>query len=87
MSDRRRHRGPGRRTDAQILEHSDDMYLLDLVRRQQVALEPRIRMDLRRLASDDLILIGFGVGARPTLLPRGERLLASARGEFGLASE
>jgi hypothetical protein len=80
-------RGPRRRTDAQILAHSEDMDLLDLVRRQQIAFGPSTRMDLRRLARDELILVGFGAGARPTLLSRGERLLAAVRGDFTLPDE
>ena len=36
---------------------------------------------LRRLARDELILAGFGSGAVPTLLPRGQRLLEAARGK------
>jgi hypothetical protein len=87
VSDRRAQRGPERRSDAQILAHTDDMYLLDLVRLQQITLGATTRMDLRRLARDELILIGFGHGARPTLLPRGERLLAAARGEFAVPEE
>jgi hypothetical protein len=34
-----------------------------------------LRSDLRRLAQDDLMLAGVGVGQRPTLLTRGERML------------
>ena len=80
MSERRPFRGI-QRTDAQILAHQSDMHLLGLVQRQAVSMHPAVRTDLRRLAQDDCILAGFGVGSRATLLPRGERLLAAARGE------
>ncbi|MHA3700743.1 hypothetical protein ACXR2U_01045 [Jatrophihabitans sp. YIM 134969] len=40
------------------------------------------RMDLRRLAREDLCLAGFGIGVRATLLPRGQRIVAAAWGEL-----
>ena len=86
MSERRPFRGI-QRTDAQILAHQSDMHLLSLVQRQAVSMHPAVRTDLRRLAQDDCILAGFGVGSRATLLPRGERLLAAARGEYALPAD
>ena len=86
MGERRQFRGI-HRTDAQILAHQSDMHLLGLVQRQAVSMHPAVRTDLRRLAQDDCILAGFGVGSRATLLPRGERLLAAARGEYALPAD
>ena len=86
MSERRPFRGI-HRPDAQILARQSDMHLLGLVQRQAVNMRPAIRTDLRRLAQDDCILAGFGVGSRATLLPRGERLLAAASGEHALRAD
>jgi hypothetical protein len=70
------------RTDTEILGHAGDMYLLAEISRRRVRVEPGLRADLRRLARDTCILAGFGRGSVPTLLPRGERLLAAHRGEL-----
>ena len=86
MGERRQFRGI-QRTDAQILAHQSDVHLLSLVQRQAVSMHPAVRTDLRRLAHDDCILAGFGVGSRAILLPRGERLLAAARGEYVLPTD
>jgi hypothetical protein len=80
MSERRRHRGI-LRTDEQILAHPADMHLLEMIARGQLtAAIPELRMDLARLAREDLVLAGFGSGSPVTLLPRGQRVVAVARG-------
>lgn len=86
MSERRPNRGLAR-TDAQILAHDAAVWLLGQVAAGRVSVSPATRMDLRRLASDDLVLAGFGRGTVPTLLPRGARILAASRGEITLAPE
>jgi hypothetical protein len=52
------------------------MTLLHDIAAGKVVTSADLRSDLRRLAHEDLILAGFGIGHRPMLLPRGERLLA-----------
>lgn len=84
MSERRASRGI-KRTDQQILMHEDDVRLLGAVAAGRVQVGADNRMDLRRLAHDGLLLAGFGLGTVPTLLPRGARILAAARGEISLA--
>jgi hypothetical protein len=83
MSERRELR-TGTRTDEQILAHAADLFLLERIQRGEITNAPELRMDLRRLARDELILVGFGRGSRPTLLPRATRLLATAHGESRL---
>ncbi len=83
VSERRAFR-VGPRTDQQILQHPVDMFLLAEIQQRRVQTGPENRMDLRRLARDDLILAGFGRGAEPTLLARGVRLLQAAREEYSL---
>ena len=79
MGDRRTARGI-HRTDDQILDHSEDVDLLRAVAAGQVTTQAALRMDLRRLARDDLLLAGFGAGTTPILLPRGQRILDAANG-------
>lgn len=81
MGERRTNRGLPPRTDRQILENGDDVSMLEAIGRGLVAVEPENRMQLRRLAREDLCLAGFGRGVTVTLLHRGHRLLAAARGE------
>lgn len=80
MGERRPVRGIYR-ADHQILAHDADVWLLDEVAAGRVTIDQGNRMDLRRLANDDLVLAPFGRGAQPTLLPRGRGSLAAARGE------
>ena len=82
MSERRSSRGLPPRTDRQILGNVDDVELLGAIGRGQVVVEPANRMMLRRLAREDLCLAGFGTGVVATLLPRGQRIVATARGEL-----
>jgi hypothetical protein len=86
MGERRSNRGI-HRTDQQILDHATDVWLLTEVAAGRVRTHPQNRMDLRRLASDGLILAGFGTGALAALLPRGQRIVAAARGEYTLPRE
>jgi hypothetical protein len=91
MGDRRAHRGPAGRTDAQILA-SGDMALLAAVAAGRVSRQSgglnapyllaidSLRMDLRRLAREELVYAP--ISGSPTLQPRGERLLLVARGEL-----
>ena len=76
MSERRAHRGGSPRTDEQLRAHTSDLILLRRIAAGEVVNSPELRWDLRRLARDELILVGFGAGSRPILLPRGERLLS-----------
>lgn len=86
MSERRSSRGIYR-TDQQILAHELDVWLLTEIAAGRVRNEAHNRMDLRRLASDDLILAAFGADTTPTMLPRGARIVAAARGEITLAGD
>ena len=86
MGERRSNRGI-HRTDQQILDHPTDVWLLTEIAAGRVRTDPRNRMDLRRLASDGLVLAGFGTGSPASLLPRGQRIVAAARGEFTLPRE
>lgn len=86
MGDRRSNRGI-HRTDQQILDHAADVWLLSQIAAGRVRTDPQNRMDLRRLASDGLILAGFGTGSIASLLPRGHRIVAAARGEYTLPRE
>lgn len=56
--------------------------MLRAIGRGQVVVEPANRMVLRRLAREELCLAGFGTGVSATLLPRGTRIVATARGEL-----
>ena len=92
MGERRAHRGPAPRSDAQILAHPEDMALVALVSAGRVTRQSTrvnapytidgdpLRMDLRRLARDELIYAP--ISGPPTLQPRGERLLQVMRGEL-----
>lgn len=82
MGERRAGRGTKPRSDEQILSHTEDVALLQAIADGQVTVQPSIRMDLRRLAREELLLAGFGIGTTPTLLPRGVRLVAVANGEI-----
>lgn len=86
MGERRAHRGLPPRSNQQILD-SEDMYLLSEVARGRVIMTPAIRADLRRLTREDLITAGFGTGQLATLLPRAQRLLEAARGEYQLTPD
>ena len=79
MGERRSARGI-HRTDDQILNHTEDVDLLRAVAAGQVTTQPALRMDLRRLARDELLLAGFGTGTTPILLPRGQRIVDVANG-------
>ena len=79
MGDRRGTRGI-HRTDDQILNHTEDVDLLRAVAAGTVRTAPETRMDLRRLARDELVLAGFGTGTTPILLPRGQRILDAVNG-------
>ena len=79
MGDRRVARGI-HRNDDQILNHVEDVDLLRAIAAGKVTVQPALRMDLRRLAREELILAGFGTGTTPTLLPRGQRILDAANG-------
>jgi len=81
MGERRANRFPPR-TDRQILEHAEDVFLLSEIARGRVRVEAANRMTLRRLCREDLCVVGVGFGAVPTLLPRGNRILAAVRGEL-----
>lgn len=52
------------------------------IARGRVPVSTDNRMTLRRLSREDLCLAGFGFGTVPTLLPRGQRIVAAARGEI-----
>ena len=82
MSECRSNRGLPPRSDRQILDHVDDVELLRAIGRGEVVVEPANRMVLRRLAREELCLAGFGTGVVVTLLPRGQRIVAAARGEL-----
>lgn len=82
MGQRRERRGLPPRTDRQVLAHVEDVYLLGEIAQGRVRVDPGVRMTLRRLAREDLCLAGFGIGTVVTLLPRGQRILAAARGEI-----
>lgn len=86
MSGQRAFRGI-HRTDQQILAHEGDLWLLGEIAARRIRMDAGNRMDLRRLAQDDLILAGFGRGTVPTLQSRGARILAAARGEIALAPD
>lgn len=86
MSDKRSHR-VGPRTGQQILDHPEDVYLLQRIARGEVANSPALRMDLRRLARDELILVGFAAGSVPTMQPRSLRVLAVVSGEIPAESD
>lgn len=86
MSERRAFRGIYR-TDQQILAHDADVWLLGEIAAGRIRMDPSNRIELRRLARDDLILAGFGRGIMPTLQPRGACILAAARGEITLAPD
>ncbi|HEX2904417.1 MAG TPA: hypothetical protein VHO01_13270 [Jatrophihabitans sp.] len=75
------------RTDQQILAHFGDMQLIEAAGRGDLSTTPELRPDLARLAREDVLLAGFGTGVAVVLLPRGSRLLATARGEHGLLPE
>jgi hypothetical protein len=80
MGERRTNRGVIR-TDAQILDHDDDVQMLLAVAAGRVTVDATNRMHLRRLAREELLLAGFGTGTTATLLPRGQRVVEAARGE------
>ena len=82
MSERRAHRNLPPRTDRQVLANTEDVYLLGEIASGRVSVDAGNRMVLRRLTREDLCLAGFGSGTVPTLLPRGERIVAAARGEI-----
>ena len=86
MSERRAHRGVYR-TDRQILAHPGDMQLIEAAGRNELCTAAELRADLARLAREDVLLAGFGVGVAVVLLPRGVRLLAVLRGELALPSD
>jgi hypothetical protein len=94
MSERRASRETSHRNDRQILAHDSDVFLLAAVARGLLVRasgspgtpwmlgNDSVRSDLRRLAREDLLLCPFAGTTPPTLLPRGVRLLAVARGEL-----
>lgn len=87
------------RTDRQILDRAEDLYLLAAVERGQLTRasgspgtpwmldDHPVLEDLRRLAREGLLLVGFAGTTPPTLLPRGMRLLRAARGEEVLPTD
>ncbi len=97
MGERRAHRGPAPRSDRQILAHPEDMALIALVAAGQVSRESGrvnapyvvnadpLRMDLRRLAREELV--HAPIAGPPTLQPRGARLLQVMRGELPQPSD
>jgi hypothetical protein len=78
---------PRPRSDREILSREDDVYLLSAIAHGRLRVTAENRMDLRRLARDDLCLAGFGLGSTPVLLPRGIRIVGAARGELALPAE
>ena len=82
MGERRAGRTNRHRTDSQILADDEDVYLLAEIAQGRLRVDAANRMTLRRLAREELCLAGFAFGAVPTLLPRGERIVAAARGEI-----
>ena len=87
MSERRAHRELPPRTDRQVLANTEDVYLLSEIASGRVSVNRSNRMALRQLTREDLCLAGFGLGTVPTLLPRGERIVAAARGEIAAPLE
>ena len=82
MGERRASRGLPPRSDRRILDNADDVGLLEAIARGRVVVDATSRMQLRRLAREDLCLASFGAGVTATLLPRGRRIVAAARGEL-----
>ena len=80
-------------TDLQILRHDGDMALVLAVARGEptraggspgspwLLAGESVRMDLRRLAREDVLTAPMGGHTPPALLPRGQRLLEMFRGE------
>lgn len=89
MGQRRGNRGPAPRSDIQIL-NSDDIAVLQAVENGAVSragsgiaamfLADGMPVMLRRLEREDLCTAP--IAGVPILLPRGRRLLATARGEL-----
>jgi hypothetical protein len=63
------------------------MALLVEISDGRLKMGPATRVDIHRLVREELALCGFGPGQVATLLPRGQRLLAAARGEFTLLAD
>jgi hypothetical protein len=70
-----------------VLANAEDVYLLAEIGRGRVRVDASNRWALRHLSREDLCLAGFGVGTAPTLLPRGERIVAAAHGEITLPDD
>ena len=69
------------------MANAEDVSLLAEIAHGRVRVAPENRWELRRLSREGLCLAGFGFGTAPTLLPRGERIVSAARGEFALPEE
>ena len=87
MGERRPSRGPRLRTDQEIVANLEDIALLQAAAAGQFTVQPQLRMRLRHLAREDLLLAGFGTGVRVTLLPRGQRIISAGRGEIAARVE
>lgn len=80
MSERRWDRGPGPRSDAQVLAHENDMAILEAIAAGRYVRTPESRWDLRRFDRGGLLLAGSAVSSQPVLTPRGERLVQVLHG-------